>query len=56
MAAMRTIVDYLWDDEEKHCRESDAECSKQHVFNSLIIVRNWLNDDTRKTNGRSASG
>ena len=47
LAAMRTIVDYLWHDEEKHFRESDADCRKQHVFNSLIIVRNWLNDDTQ---------
>lgn len=47
LAAMKTIVGYLWHDEEKHCRESDAQCRKQHVFNSLIIVRNWLDDDTQ---------
>lgn len=46
LEAISTVVRYLWDDERKHCCSCKHEPATQHIFNSLIIVRNWLDDDT----------
>lgn len=47
LAAIETIVDYLWDDEAKDWQAADTECRKRHIFHSLRTVRNWLDDGTQ---------
>ena len=44
--AMERIISYLWDDEEKHWRESRG-CCEQHIFSSIAAVRKWLDGNTQ---------
>lgn len=39
MRALKIVVDYLWNDEQKHYEESDKP--KGHIFESLKILRNF---------------
>lgn len=41
IAAIARIVDYLYEDEEKHFRESRSE-DGTHIFNDVRVVRDWL--------------
>jgi hypothetical protein len=43
--AIREVLDLLWEDEEADCQEREArgeECSHNHIFYSLVEIRNWL--------------
>jgi len=40
--AFDKIIDYLWQDEQRHCNESTLEQQKEHIFQSLQTVRRWL--------------
>ncbi len=40
--ALDKIIDYLWQDEQRHCNESTLEKQKEHIFQSLRIVKRWL--------------
>jgi hypothetical protein len=45
--AIEAVVEYLWDDEHKHCFGTDCESETGHIFCSLVTIRNWLEGDTR---------
>lgn len=40
VSALRTVIEYLWDDEQQHASEDD--CPEQHIFASLMAVNSWL--------------
>ena len=40
--ALDKIIDYLWQDEQRHCNESTLEQQKEHIFQSLQTARRWL--------------
>jgi hypothetical protein len=46
LRAIETVIRYLWNDERRACSCAEREPATQHVFNALITVRNWLDDDT----------
>ncbi len=41
--AVETILDYLWDDERQHYAEC-GEAGKRHVFQSLQLIRTFINN------------
>ena len=43
--ALRRILGYLWTDEAAHCLEtSPLEGRDEHIFHSLVEVRDWLDE------------
>ena len=40
--ALDKIIDYLWQDEQRHFNESTPEEQKEHIFQSLRTARRWL--------------
>jgi hypothetical protein len=42
--ALAAIVEYDWASELKDYVDSYPECQGDHVFESLVVVDNWLND------------
>lgn len=40
--ALDKIIDYLWQDEQRHCNESTLEKQKEHIFQSLQTAKRWL--------------
>ena len=40
--SLNKIIDYLWQDEQRHCNESTLEKQKEHIFQSLQTARHWL--------------
>ena len=40
--ALDKIIDYLWQDEQRHCNESTLEQQKEHIFQSLQTAKRWL--------------
>ena len=44
--ALDKIIDYLWQDEQRHCNESTLEKQKEHIFQSLQTARRWLDQQS----------
>ena len=44
--ALDKIIDYLWQDEQRHFNESTPEEKKEHIFQSLQTVRRWLDQQS----------
>ncbi len=44
--ALNKIIDYLWQDEQRHFNESTPEEQKEHIFQSLQTVRRWLDQQS----------
>lgn len=42
--ALRTILDYLWDDESEAYAGLPPQERGLHVFPSLLVVRQWLDE------------
>jgi len=40
--AFDKIIDYLWQDEQRHFNESTPEEQKEHIFQSLQTAKRWL--------------
>ena len=40
--SLNNIIDYLWQDEQRHCNEPTPEKQKEHIFQSLQTARHWL--------------
>ena len=40
--ALNKIIDYLWQDEQRHFNESTLEKQKEHIFQSLQTAKHWL--------------
>jgi len=40
--ALDKIIDYLWQDEQRHFNESTLEKQKEHIFHSLQTAKRWL--------------
>jgi len=45
--ALSAILEYLWDDEERHFNELPPEAQTGHIFLSLVAVQRWLEDPAR---------
>lgn len=43
--AIERILDYLWDDEEAHYRDHNQVERDGHIFESLVEVRRWLDEE-----------
>ena len=47
--ALKEIIDYLWDDEEKNFEECELElgtaAAEEHIFSSLQIVNQWFKEN-----------
>jgi len=47
LTALETVLDYYWQDEERHYAETPEEDRNKHIFNSLKIMQAFVNaDDT----------
>ncbi len=44
--SLNIIIDYLWQDEQRHFNESTPEKQKEHIFQSLQTVRRWLDQQS----------
>ncbi len=44
--SLNKIIDYLWQDEQRHFNESTPEEQKEHIFQSLQTVRRWLDQQS----------
>jgi hypothetical protein len=54
-AKLRTVIDYLWDDEQRHYLESEP-CDRQgHIFRPLKAIRTWLETAATSTDRSSKS-
>lgn len=40
--SIRKIVEYLWDEEERHYNEEDGPLLSDHIFYHLKEVKDWL--------------
>ncbi len=40
--SLTKIIDYLWQDEQRHFNESTLEKQKEHIFQSLRTAKHWL--------------
>ena len=38
---LKSIIDYLWDDEEKHFKETDAKGKRTHIFLKLKALKRY---------------
>lgn len=45
LTALETVLDYFWQDEERHYEETPEEDRDRHIFNSLRIVQAFVNSD-----------
>lgn len=43
LTALRSVVDYCWDDEKIDYEECDAEGRQGHIYESLIMLSEYLN-------------
>jgi len=41
--AVQAVLDYLWEDEQRHHSEQDS-ADQPHIFHSLQVIREWLSD------------
>lgn len=48
--SLRTVVDYLWDDEERNFEEDPQAV---HIFNDLVLLRAFL--DNRREDEKCAA-
>lgn len=48
MQAMNDIIEYMYDDEFKSYEESNEEEKKNHIFNQIELVSEWLKDKVEK--------
>ncbi len=44
---MERILDYLRDDELKHCRCAGSTDPHSHIFSSLAALRNWIDAESK---------
>jgi hypothetical protein len=42
LCSIRNLVEYLHDDEERHHSECDEKGRKNHIYNDVLIVKEWL--------------
>lgn len=42
--SIQKIIDYMWDDEERHFSEQDEDdhLRETHIFHDLVKVKTWL--------------
>ena len=50
--SLAEVIDYLWNDEERHYNESyldiDEDGINDHIFNHVVALSNFLYDKTDK--------
>ncbi|MBY0504431.1 MAG: hypothetical protein K2X03_11000 [Bryobacteraceae bacterium] len=46
LTALETVLDYYWQDEERHYEETPEEDRDDHIFTRLKIVQAFVNADT----------
>jgi len=54
--ALERILDYLWDDEEAHYRDHEQAGLDGHIFESLVEVRRWLDEEALTVASSSRGG
>ena len=58
--SLTAIIDYLWEDELKHARETGGNCidsyPAEHVIGHLARVREWLTGALRTKRLRPEAG
>ena len=45
LTALETVLDYYWQDEERHYEETPEEDRDDHIFTSLKIMQTFVNSD-----------
>jgi hypothetical protein len=45
LTALETVLDYYWNDEERHYEETPEEDRDDHIFTRLKIVQAFVNSD-----------
>ena len=45
LTALETVLDFYWQDEERHFEETPEEDRDDHIFNSLKIMQAFINSD-----------
>jgi hypothetical protein len=45
LTALETVLDYYWQDEERHYEETPEEDRDDHIFTSLKIMQAFVNSD-----------
>jgi len=46
-SAITTLLDYLWDDERSAYRAVSPRERRRHIFRSLRVIRQWLDERDR---------
>lgn len=46
LCSIRNMVEYLEHDEEKHYSECDEEERKNHIYNDVLKVKEWLDGES----------
>lgn len=49
--AVEAILDYLWQDEAKDYLNQSGEEQREHIFNEMLFVRNWLTPRRQRQGG-----
>ena len=45
LTALETVLDYCWQDEERHYEETPEEDRDDHIFTSLKVMQAFVNSD-----------
>jgi hypothetical protein len=48
LAALETVLDHYWQDEERHYEETPEEDRDDHIFKSLKIMQAFVNSNDSK--------
>ena len=53
--ALERVLDYLWDAEAAHYRD---DCANRggHIFESLVVIRRWLDAEALSVAGSNQGG
>jgi hypothetical protein len=53
--AARRLIDYLWDEEQKHFEAASADEREGHIFQDLMQFSRWLQEGAHLKEGEPAS-
>lgn len=45
LTALETVLDYCWQDEERHYEETPEEDRDDHIFTPLKVMQAFVNSD-----------
>ena len=45
MSSLRNVINYNYEEEQKHFEECEAEGQENHIFNDIKKLKEWADND-----------